>query len=157
MGPIKKVNPYSGCIVNSYRFHTQRREKNRKTQNSGIVVKGEHGNNVIDYYGVLQDALEVEYLGTNNRVLVFQCDWFNLSDSNGMRFDKDCGLTSVNMSRKWYINEPYVLASQVRQVFYSTDIRYGGNWYIVRNVSPRRLYDVPQVKEATEMEEVYQE
>ena len=45
----------------------------------------------------------------------------------------------------------------MRQFFYSVDIRHRGNWYVVHNVSPRRLYDVSQVIEATEIEEVYQE
>lgn len=157
MGPFKKVNRYSGCIVNGYRFHTQSREKNRKTQNSGVVVKGEHGNNVIDYYGVLQDVIEVEYLGANNRVLIFQCDWFNLNDSNGMRCDTECELVSVNKSRKWYVDDPYILASQARQVFYAIDLRHGGNWHVVHHISPRALYDVPEHEGASEVEEVYQE
>ncbi|GJV37353.1 uncharacterized protein Tco_1409830 [Tanacetum coccineum] len=59
-GPLNSVNSYSGCMVNGYKFHTQTREENRTCQNSGVVVKGDHGSSVIDYFGILQEVLEVE-------------------------------------------------------------------------------------------------
>ena len=37
-GPLKSVQRYSGYIVKGYRFHTKNREKERKSQNSGIVM-----------------------------------------------------------------------------------------------------------------------
>ncbi|KAJ9538671.1 hypothetical protein OSB04_031404 [Centaurea solstitialis] len=82
-GPLSFVNQFSGCMVNGYMFHTQSREKDRKTQNSGVVVRGDHGENVIDFYGILEEVLEVEYLGENKRVLVFKCDWFRVGDARG--------------------------------------------------------------------------
>ena len=144
-------------MVNGYRFHTQTCEKNRKTQNSGVVVQGEHGNNIVDFYGVLKDVLEVEYIGPNKKVLVFQCDWFDLSGRRGIQIDKDCELTNINVSRKWYADQPYILASQARQVFYAVDIKLNGSWRVVQGISPRTLYDVPEKDEATELAEVYQE
>lgn len=144
-------------MVNGYRFHTQSREKDRNTQNSGVVVTGEHGNNIIDFYGVLKDVMEVEYLGANKKVLIFQCDWFNLGDKTGVQVDKECELTSVNVSTKWYVDQPYILASQARQVFYAQDIKLNGNWRIVQSISPRTLYDVPENDTASQLEEVYQE
>ena len=66
-GPLHSVNRYSGCMVNGYRFHTRSREENRKTQNSGVVVQGDYGENIIDFYGILQEVLEVEYLGLRRR------------------------------------------------------------------------------------------
>lgn len=139
-------------MVNGYRFHTQSREKNRKTQNSGIVVQGVHEENIIDFYGILQEVLEIEYLGENKRVLIFKCDWFMVDDGKGLRTDKESGLKSVNMSRKWYKDQPYILASQAKQVFYAPDLKLGNNWYVVQSSTPRALYDVH-----VQMEEVYQE
>lgn len=151
-GPLHSVNRYSGCMVNGYRFHTQSREKNRKTQNSGVVVQGDHGENVIDFYGTLQQVLEVEYLGENKRVLVFKCDWFNVGDRTGLQIDKESRVASVNTSRKWYIDQPYILASQAKQVFFARDLKLGNNWHVVQSSTPRTLYDVP-----IQIEEVYQE
>lgn len=150
-GPSRYVNKYSGCLVNGYRFHTQSCEKNRKTQNSGVVVQG-HGENIIDFYGILQEVLEIEYLGENKRVLVFKCDWFMVGDKKGLRIDKESKVRSVNTSKKWYIDQPYILASQAKQVFYAPNLKLGKNWYVVQSSAPRALYDVNVT-----MEEVHQE
>lgn len=140
-------------MVNGYKFHTQSRDYNRKSQNSGVVVYSDHATNLIDYYGKLQEVLEVEYLGQNKRVLVFKCDWFKVDDQNGIQIDKESGVTSVNVSRKWYKDQPYILASQAKQVFYVPDLKLGVKWNVVEKHVPRSIYDVPVHME----DEVYQE
>ncbi|KAL6523518.1 hypothetical protein OROGR_017121 [Orobanche gracilis] len=157
LGPLKHVKCYTGCMVNGYKFHTQSREEGRKTQHSGVVVPGSYGNNMIDYYGVLQDVLELEYLGDGKRVLVFKCDWFKLDGPLGCQVDKECGLTSINVSRKWYMDQPYVLASQVRQVFYVDDLKLGKDCVVVQSFARRAVYDVPMNSESVEEEGVSQE
>lgn len=142
-GPSKSVSQYSGCLVSVYRLHTQSREMNKKSQNSGVVVKGSHGENMIDFYGILQEVLELEYLGENKRVLVFKCDWFRVDDQNGLRIDKESKVTSINASRRWYQDQPYILASQAKQVFYAPDIKFGKGWLVVDSNAPRALFDVP--------------
>ena len=64
-----------------------------------VVLQGDHGQNTIDFYGILQEVLEVEYLGENKRVLVFKCDGFNVSDGNGLKIERESGVVNVNMSR----------------------------------------------------------
>lgn len=39
--PMKSVITYEGYISNGFRFHTRRSQK-RKTQNSGVMVKGDN-------------------------------------------------------------------------------------------------------------------
>ncbi|GKB70504.1 hypothetical protein Tco_0931916, partial [Tanacetum coccineum] len=141
-GPLS-MNRYSGCMVNGYRFHTKIREIDRKTQDSGIMVKGEYGEDIIDYYGILQEVLEVEYLGENKRVLVFKCDWFKVGDKKGLQVDRESAAISINMSRKWFKDQPYILASQAKQVFYVPDLKLGKHWYVVESSPPRKLFDVP--------------
>ena len=140
-------------MVNGYKFHTQSRDYNRKSQNSGVVVYSDHATNLIDYYGKLQEVLEVEYLGENKRVLVFKCEWFKVDDQNGIQIDKESGVTSVNVSRKWYKDQPYILASQAKQVFYVPDLKLGVKWNVVEKHVPRSIYDVPVHME----DEVYQQ
>ncbi|GJY09752.1 transposon protein, CACTA, En/Spm sub-class [Tanacetum coccineum] len=160
-GPLNSVNSYSGCMVNGYKFHTQTREENRTCQNSRVVVRGDHGSSMIDYFGILQEVLEVVYLGGSKRVLVFKCEWFKVDNANGLQVDKESGSTSVNTSRKWYVDQPYILASQAKQVFYVPNLKLGRNWYVVESNDPRTLYNVP-VEEGAEAErhhvdEVFQE
>ncbi|GJV84823.1 hypothetical protein Tco_1524721 [Tanacetum coccineum] len=159
-GPLNSVNSYSGCMVNGYKFHTQTREENRTCQNSGVVVKGDHGSSVINYFGILQEVLEVVYLGGNKKVLVFKCEWFKVDNANGLQVDKESGSTSVNTSRKWYVDQPYILASQAKQVFYVPDLKLGRNWYVVESNDPRTLYNVPVEggeAERHHVDEVFQE
>lgn len=157
MGPDIRIKRYTGCMVNGYRFHTQSRENNRKSQNSGVVVKGGHGNNEINYYGVVQDIVEIDYLGEKRSVVVFKCDWFNSEPEKGLRIDKEWGIYSINLNSKWYKDQQYVLASQVNQVFYVPDIQLGGRWHIIQSFSPRNVFDVPENEHFGEVEEVYQE
>ncbi|XP_071924790.1 uncharacterized protein [Coffea arabica] len=66
---------YPGCNVNGFRFHTKTHEVDRKTQNSGIMVKGEHADVEINFYGAITDILEVEYSFSQSQVVLFKCDW----------------------------------------------------------------------------------
>ncbi|KAK6919646.1 protein of unknown function DUF4216 [Dillenia turbinata] len=145
-GPDSRVRRYSGCMINGYRFHTKDRENERKTQNSGVVVKGEHWNNTIDFYGVLIDIFKVEYFIGRNKVLIFKCEWFNLGDARGIQLDKESRITSINVSRNWYSDQPYVLVQQVQQVFYIEDIKLGKNGYVVEKANPCNSYDILQAQ-----------
>lgn len=144
-------------MVNGYRFHTQSRERDRKTQNCGVVVKGVHGNNEINYYGILLDIIQIEYLGGRNNVVLFKCDWFNSDVGKGLRIDKECEIYSINVACKWYEDQQYVIASQVNQVFYIPDLQLGGSWYIIQSYTPRNAYNVPENQHVREAHEVYQE
>ena len=54
-GPDFIVKKYSSCIVNGVRFNTVDRDKNKKTENSGVMVQDEHNGQVIDFFGILRD------------------------------------------------------------------------------------------------------
>ena len=78
--------------------------------------------------------------------IMFTC----LNVIGGMLGDKRNGLktygrlVSVNTSRKWYVTDPFVLATQAEQVFYIGDPRNGSSWKIVQKVCPRNVYNVPE-------------
>ncbi|KAG8382296.1 hypothetical protein BUALT_Bualt05G0062100 [Buddleja alternifolia] len=136
-GPDKWVTHYEGCIVNGLRFHTKQREMNKKTQNSGVVVKVEEESGFRDYYGVLTDIIQLDYLG-NHHVVLFKCDWF---EGKSVQKDK-YNYTSINTSKPWNTNEPYVLASQAQQVFYVNDIKLGNDWKIVIEAQEDVIFEV---------------
>jgi hypothetical protein len=48
-GPDFRVRKYSSCIVNGVRFNTVDREKNKRTQNSGVMTKSTHNNSPTDF------------------------------------------------------------------------------------------------------------
>ena len=90
------------------------------------MVDGNHGDNVIDFYGVVTDIFELDYL-TQRRVVLFKCEWFDLnSRKSSIHIDGD--IISVNVSRTWYENDSYVLACQAKHIFYVNDTKLGKNW-----------------------------
>ena len=74
---MKGVCSYEGYVINGFRFHTKRRQRKRKTQNSGVVVEGKTENGKKDFYGVLEEVIVLEYnplkSRTSPKVLVFKC------------------------------------------------------------------------------------
>lgn len=116
---------YSGCIVNQVRFHTKDRDDRRTTQNSGLLVEGEHNNNMTEFYGFLTKVVELTFLRGHKTVL-FQCEWYNTCSRKTIQKDKH--FVSVDTRSRWYRHDPFVLPNQVRQVFYVNDTKLGHNW-----------------------------
>ncbi|KAL4583288.1 hypothetical protein LXL04_007858 [Taraxacum kok-saghyz] len=151
-GPLSNVQQYSGYIVKGYRFHTRKREEFLQTQNSGVVVMAKSENysssrdrrpveGMNNYYGKLTDIIKLNYSGIIRAVL-FRCDWVDIN--RGVM--KDGGTTLVNFSYKDHTganltDDPFVFASQVDKVFYSTDSKHMG-WEVVRHVKLRDAFDM---------------
>ncbi|KAJ0592692.1 hypothetical protein HanHA300_Chr03g0088101 [Helianthus annuus] len=158
-GPLRSVNRYSGYLVKGYRFHTKSREKSLKTQNSGVVVTVEGENyassrdrrpvqGVVNYYGKLNDIIELNYSG-QIRVVLFKCEWVDIN--RGYKIDN--GVTLVNFSYKAHTgasltDDPFVLAAQVDKVFYVTDPKHK-DWEVVRFVKVRDVFDMGVLDDCT--------
>ncbi|XP_041001830.1 uncharacterized protein LOC121247540 [Juglans microcarpa x Juglans regia] len=140
-GPEPWVVSYSACIMNGIRFHTRNHEELRRTQNSGVLVSGEHQSESVEFYSVVKDILALQYMKWRH-VYLFECQWFDIADPiRGIRVGEH--LMSVNMSRSWYKDEPFVLACQASQVFYLQNTGLGSNWYAVQKVTNINVYDIP--------------
>lgn len=141
------VKKFNSCLINGFRFQTQKVEEYRVTQNSGVVMSAKTSSfssskdkhpirGDITYYGVLHEIVEFNYFG-EMKVLLFKCEWVDIQ--RGVR--KEDGFTLVNFSYKLRTSDPYVLASQVEQVWYVCDPKEKG-WYVVRKTKPRNYYDL---------------
>lgn len=144
-GPDCRVFSHNGYILNTFRFRTKEMEKHLKTQNSGVVVMGDELSGNMDYYGIIQKIFEIRYLG-NNSVILFKCDWFEVpplgrDESRGYKKD-EYGFVSVDVTRTHYQNDPFVLGSQARSVYY-VQHSHKENWHTVIRVRPRNTYDLP--------------
>ena len=143
LGPQRTAKRFSGYVVNGYRFHTRSRDSRCTTQNSGVFLTAETtsfasskdekpivGN--VSYYGAIEEIIEVDYWG-EFVVVLFRCCWY--------QEEKDAyGLTRVNFSRLCHKNDPYVLASQVHQVFYIEDPTEKSINYVIKKL-PRDWCD----------------
>lgn len=119
---MKGVVTYEGYTLNGFRFHTKKRQRKRKTQNSFVMVKGDEESGENDIFGILEKVIILEYDTlkdrTSPRVDLFFCKWFDVFDEKrGLVKDK-FGSTLVNITRTLKTNEPFALASQIHQVLY---------------------------------------
>ncbi|KAL4354977.1 hypothetical protein GQ457_06G007590 [Hibiscus cannabinus] len=77
-GPNKHAQTYTCCIVNGVRFHAKARDEHLTSQNSGVTVEGNHKKNQINFYGVLIDIIQLNYI-KDYKVVLFKCNRFDLS------------------------------------------------------------------------------
>jgi len=86
-GPLHKVQPFNGYVVNGYKFHTEEYGSNKSTMNSGICIKGSsHSADEIDYYGILTEILRLEYHALPfKQTVLFKCSWFDPTPKHGTR------------------------------------------------------------------------
>ena len=133
-GPNAIVKRMNGFIINGFRYHTQSRDKLKKTQIFGVMVEVE----CKAYYGKINDIIELDYF-SDNRVVLFRCYWVNVN-SRGLKKDKR-GFTLVNFAYQMHEgsylkDDPFILSSQAQQVFYDEDEKDKGWQHIIR-VKPR--------------------
>ena len=115
-------------------------------QNNGVTVDADSDhfcsasdNNPIrasmHYFGVIEQIWEVDY--TEFRVPVFKCKWVNANV--GVRHD-EIGFTLVDLNKVAYLDEPFILAQQARQVFYVDDPCHS-RYFVVLQGRPSGLND----------------
>jgi hypothetical protein len=144
--PRLRVRIFSACLVNGVRFHTAEREKNRRTQNSGIMVEGTHDNQDVDFYGSLKEIIELRYNSDSDghrTVVLFRCDWYD-THRRRFRMKEDGFFRSINHGSLWYKDDSFILATQATKVFYLLDTKYHENWRVVQKFSHRHLWNVAQ-------------
>lgn len=98
----------------------------------------------ITYYGVLTDIIELNYYD-KLRYVLFKCDWADITQNRGQKKD-DFGFTVVNFSHlihtgKRLNDEPFIFASQARQVYYVEDGK-GTDWLTIVKTKPRDVFDI---------------
>ena len=139
--PYPLVNQLKHYVINGLKFRSSNVETNRKTQNSGVSVVTEGGNT---FDGVLTDIIELNYFGNIKHVL-FKCTWVDDQNRKGYKTN-EFGFPMVNFTHSIHggekiEDEPYVLASQVTQVFYVEDKR-NKDWYVIVKTKVRDVFDV---------------
>ena len=71
--------------------------KDKSTMNYGVSVRGVDG---VEYYGILQEVIEVTYVGTKGcyKIVLFKCDWFD--SSKGVNMHEQYKLVEINHTKK---------------------------------------------------------
>ena len=119
--PSSTVLNFQGYEINGNTFYTIDQDKKSTNQNSGVRFDATDENGKKDtYYGYIEEIWELDY-GPNFKVPLFQCSWVNMN-GDGVKVDQLYGMTTVDLKNLGYINEPFVLANDVAQVFYMKDM-----------------------------------
>ncbi|KAK9929509.1 hypothetical protein M0R45_026605 [Rubus argutus] len=143
-----------GCIAESYladecmSFSVSHKDIERETQNSGVtydatsMCRASAKDNaqvadLVTYYGILTDIILLDYHVFY--VPVFKCHWAN--KGNGVKIEDGFTLVNLHQSQVSFARDPYILASQAKQVFYSREDD-SSNWYVVLKAPPRGFHEL---------------
>ena len=74
-------------------------------------------------------------------VVLFKCKWFDTNPKK-KKIKVEKNITSIAINFEWYEDEPYILASQAKQVFYIDDLLNSLNQRIVGDLSHRGGWDI---------------
>jgi hypothetical protein len=120
LGLERKVKCYNGYFINGYVFHTEEYGHGKRAYNSGVCVKGSTCSEFeVDYYGKLEEVVELQYHSEQNRVFLFKCYWYDTTD-RGIRVDPHYGQVEINLkARLRNVNDVFVFAKQCQQVYYT--------------------------------------
>ncbi|CAJ2651409.1 unnamed protein product [Trifolium pratense] len=135
--PKRNIITWSAYDINKTCFYTKLKDDHSTMQNSGVMVVAEsmHFSSSKDknpvmastpYYGVIEEIWEVDYVLF--KVPLFKCKWININ--SGVRID-ELGFTLVDLSNSAYTDEPFIMASQAKQVFYVKDPSPNSRWSVV--------------------------
>ncbi|GKE48173.1 hypothetical protein Tco_1479431 [Tanacetum coccineum] len=127
-GPRATVVKYDAYNINGYTFRTKCHD-GKVYQNSRVSVEAIdlHISKEVAttrqafYYGVLQEIWVLDY--HFRQIPFFKCDWVN-HRAGGVKRDTTLGYTSVDLNNLGHKVDPFILASQARQVFYVKDQIY---------------------------------
>ncbi|CAL2238708.1 unnamed protein product [Prunus armeniaca] len=146
-GPNMAMPLYRSYLIKGIKFNIKAQDDVRTTQNSGVyllahtmqVASAKDKNPILSnmgFYGVIQEIWDLDY--QKFTIPVFRCDW--IDNTSGLVVD-ELGFTLVDLSKIGHRNDQFVLASQVKQVFFVDDPMHRG-WSVVLSMSNREYNDV---------------
>ncbi|KAK6784240.1 hypothetical protein RDI58_017694 [Solanum bulbocastanum] len=149
LGPESQVLTMNKYCVNGFKFQTEEVSKNKKTNNSGVYIQGDVDGigQTIEYYGVIQEIIEVRYSGwPNKKVVLSWCEWFDPSH-RGTKVDHQHNIIEVKHNRKYRSYDPFIIAQNAKQVYYvSYPLRRDKfDWWVVIKSKPVGRIEIDNV------------
>jgi hypothetical protein len=99
-------------FVNGYKFHTQDWSHGKKTTNCGVHVKGLTNGGEDDYYGIIQNILQLEYNDFDDKITLFHCEWFDPTKNSGTRVQKQYNIVDIKMNKRYRQYDMFLLAQK---------------------------------------------
>jgi hypothetical protein len=131
-------------------FHTEEYGHGRKTYTNSVCIKGSTSSEFeVDYYGKLEEVIELQYHSEQNKVFLFKCYWYDTINRE-IRVDPHYGLVEINSKvRLRNVNDVFVFAKQCLQIYYTytpffRKDRSRVDWLSVLKTKPRGRVKVVQ-------------
>ncbi|XP_026409856.1 uncharacterized protein LOC113304952 [Papaver somniferum] len=144
-GPLDNCVSYKGLEINGSRFITK--DFQRVTQNSGVSIESKSlvagRSQMSGFYGVLKQILVLDYQHMF-QIPIFKCDWAHTYF--GVKIEKGYTLVNLRQHKNQYQNDPFILASQAPQVFYSRESDTS-NWFVMLKPPPRGFHELEEYNE----------
>jgi hypothetical protein len=119
--PSSTTLTFQGYEINTNTFYMVAQDKKSTNQNSGVCFDAVTGKWRTDrYYGYIEEIWELDY-GPKFKVSLFRCKWVKMT-GGGVKLDEQYEMTTVDLNNLGYLDEPFILAKDVAQVFYVKDI-----------------------------------
>jgi hypothetical protein len=119
--PSSTISTFQAYEINGNTFYTIAQDKKSTNQYSGVRLDAAtHNGGKETYYGYIEKIWELDY-GPTFKVPLFRCKWFKLT-GGGVKVDEQYGMTMVYFKNLGYLDEPFILAKDVAQVFYVKDM-----------------------------------
>ncbi|CAL2229527.1 unnamed protein product [Prunus armeniaca] len=146
-GPNMAMPSYRNYLIKGIKFNIKAQDDVRTTQNSGVyllahtmqVASAKDKNQILSnmgFYGVIQEIWDLDY--QKFTIPVFRCDWI---DSTSGLVVEEPGFTLVDLSKIEHRNDQFVLACQVKQVFFVDDPMHR-SWSVVLSMPNKEYNDV---------------
>lgn len=104
----------------------------------------------VNYVGVLQDILQLDYGGLHTQIILLRCEWMKPQDNRGNStyIRDESGFLVVNFRHKLpRMVEPFIFPSQATQVFFSDVVEKPG-WKVVLRKEARAKREVVETTDA---------
>ncbi|KAH0724842.1 hypothetical protein KY284_000707 [Solanum tuberosum] len=143
---VLAMNKY---CVNGFKFQTEEVSWNKKTNNSGVYIQGDVDGTgqTIEYYGVIQEIIEVRYSGwPYKKIVLFRCEWFDPSH-RGTKVDHQHNIIEVKHTRIYRSYDPCIIAQHAKQVYYASYPlrRDKADWWVVIKSKPVGIIEIDNV------------
>jgi len=108
--PNRYVSTWTAYRVIGFKFHTKARSVGKRIYNCGVGICGtREGDIENDYYGVLKDIVQIEYVGKPlKRCVLFSYQWFDPTLNRGTRSHKLSKLIEVHRTRRYRKYDPFI-------------------------------------------------
>ncbi|KAL0325011.1 UNVERIFIED_CONTAM: hypothetical protein Sradi_5070400 [Sesamum radiatum] len=143
-GPNQLVKTWPCYFVNGFNFHTEDHNVGKSTMNCWVRVKSSsYRDRENDFYRMLEEIIDLDYpLNADLHVVLFKCRW--VDPTRRMKVHPHYHLVDVNFKWVYQKDEPFILAQQAVQVYYteySSMKRDKIDWMVVYKTKAQRVVD----------------